>query len=648
MRSQEILRKAGSQVRSWLIEILASKFHLILLASVLLGIVATILLKRPDYTIRALIFIIPAGFVSFQIFQVYRGRIRIQNRISLRLPETRITVIVFLLLFGLSVISLWFAPYRPWYYFVLIVALYCIVFLQILGNNPDPSLILTEISCIMGNLIFGLQLKYPLFFGYTDIIPHLYLSKITYLSSHTIPVDLDNTYANFPLYHIFIAIGKSIMGVDFRLAFVLLTSIAFIIVIWVVYLLANEILSNVQLSLLVCLSFACTPAVITYSTYVVTRVMAFIGFVYLLYLAQKRIRSSMNARFSCLLVLISIFIILVHQVSILQIIPLLILLFILELLVNDLVSIRPDIIALVTVTFSAYWVFVSTVMSEIVLSKTESISAAEIAQVRSQVQAGNEYSFLWNNIDTTVTILLVMLGIGFLLWAYRSKYPSMIGLFALLMIPLRFPSPLTASSLATITFRTDRFDLLLAPFFAIALGMGFLTLYYTVQENTKIPKFAPVCCLLIFSFLSMSALIDGTASDCVDFSSNTSRVYFTEPELTAFEYVTDHVIHGSTITTDLYSGRMFEQKMFSGTDSMHLPYFEKRDSLSSAQNYSFVDGFLILRQEEFLSNGLRFDSENKDYGDTIYPSDNNKEKFWELSNESNKIYDNRYVYILTK
>ena len=145
--------------------------------------------------------------------------------------------------------------------------------------------------------------------------------------------------------------------------------------------------------------------------------MAFIGFVYLLYLAQKRIRSSMNARFSCLLVLISIFIILVHQVSILQIIPLLILLFILELLVNDLVSIRPDIIALVTVTFSAYWVFVSTVMSEIVLSKTESISAAEIAQVRSQVQAGNEYSFLWNNIDTTVTILLVMLGIGFLLWA---------------------------------------------------------------------------------------------------------------------------------------------------------------------------------------------------------------------------------------
>lgn len=646
MKPPDILRNIYSRARAWLIDILATKYHLLLLAGTISGIVVTVLMNRIDYTVRALIFILPAGVVSVLVYWVYNGRIRILELFSTGGVGKKTKIILFFILFGISAISLLLTPYRPWYYFVLIVALYCVIFLQILDAKPNPYLILTELSCVMGNLIFGLQFKYSLYFGYTDIIPHLYLSKVTYLSSHTIPIDLDNTYANFPLYHIFIAMGKSILGVDFRIAFILLTSFAFISLVWLIYLLADEIHPNVQLSLLISLVFACTPSVITYSTYVVTRVMAFIGFVYLLYLTQKRIRSSLRAHFSVLLAIISIYIILVHQVSILQILPLLILLFGLELFVNDRVSIRPDILALVTVTFSAYWVIVSTVMSEIILTKTESISAAEIAQVRSEVQAGNEYIFLWNNLDTTVTIFLVLFGIGYLLWAYRSKYPSVIGLFALIMIPLRFPSPLTASSLAMITFRTDRFDLLLAPFYAIVIGFGFVSLFHAVHKKTTIRTFAPICCLFIFSFLCISALVDGTASDCVDISSNQSRVYFTEPELNAFEFVTDKALYGSAITSDLYSSRMFENKFFSGTEKMHLPFYESRDSLSSPENYSFSDGLLIMREQEFLKNGLRFDSRSVDYGDTIYPTENNIRKFGLLANNSNKIYNNSDVLIL--
>ncbi len=647
MNPVPFLRIALSKIRALLIDIFATKYHLLLFTGTVIGIVVSVLMKRPDYTVRALIFIIPAAVVSVLIYWIYRGRIQIEEALFTREVKKETHLIIFSLIFSVSLISLLFAPYRPWYYLLLLVVLYCLIFLQIAGSNPNPFIILSELSCVMGNLIFGLHFKYPLFFGYTDIIPHLYLSKITYLSSHIIPIDLDNTYANFPLFHINVAIGKSILGVDIRIAFILLTSLAFISLIWLVYLLANEIHPNVQLSLLISLVFACTPAVITYSTYVVTRVMAFIGFAYLLFLAQKRMRTSMKAQFSVLIIIISVYIILVHQVSILQIMPLLLLLFALELFVNDLVSMRPDVLALITVTFSAYWVFVSTVMSEIILTKTESIGTAEITQVRSSVQAGNEYIFLWNNIDTTVTVLLVLLGIGYLLWTYRAKYASVLGFFALIMTPLRFPSPLTASSLAMITFRTDRFELLLAPFYAIVIGAGFVSLFHTLNRNAVMRKVAPICCLLVFSFLCASALTGGNSSDCVDIISNESRVYFTDSEMKAFDFITNKVTFGSTITSDLYAGRMFENHLFSGTQALQLPYFNKKDSLSSPENYTFSEGLLIMRNQEFLKNGLRFDSASVDYGDTIYPTEKNIQNFRHMEEESNKVYDNRDVYILT-
>ena len=155
--------------------------------------------------------------------------------------------------------------------------------------------------------------------------------------------------------------------------------------------------------------------------------MAFIGFIYLIFLAQRKIRASQSYSFYLLLSIISAYIILVHQVSTLQIFPLLVIIFLLEEFVNDYVTIEPKILALFTVAFSAYWVYISTLMSEIVLTKTESINAGEIQQLRSQIQVGNEYLFLWNNIDIAITIFLVLVGIAFLVWAYKCRYPSVIG-----------------------------------------------------------------------------------------------------------------------------------------------------------------------------------------------------------------------------
>jgi hypothetical protein len=329
------VHKILSDLRSALVWILATKFPYLIVLGIIVGIAATVLINRLDYAVRALIYIIPGLLAAICIWKVYRSGEKYPTTLILMQAHRKFFQMLFVVLFALSLLALYFSPTRPWYYFVLLTLLFCCIFLQIFSDTVKPSVILFEISCVMGNLIFGLQLKYPLYFGLTDIIPHLYLSTVTFLSGHIIPADLDYSYAWFPLYHIFIAEGMNLLGIDVKTAFILLTSLSFIVMIWVVYLLFFQITKNTQTSLLICLFFATTPVVITYSTYVVTRVMAVFGFIFFLYLAHKRIHTSKWRSFTVLIILFSLYLILVHQVSIIQITFLLILFAGLEILIND-------------------------------------------------------------------------------------------------------------------------------------------------------------------------------------------------------------------------------------------------------------------------------------------------------------------------
>ncbi len=101
--------------------------------------------------------------------------------------------------------------------------------------------------------------------------------------------------------------------------------------VWVLFLLFRQITKNIQMSLLACLVFSTTPVVIEYSTYVVTRVMAFIGFIFFLYLAHRQIQTSNWRSFSVLTIVFSLYLILVHQVSIIQILFLLFVFILVEL-----------------------------------------------------------------------------------------------------------------------------------------------------------------------------------------------------------------------------------------------------------------------------------------------------------------------------
>jgi len=632
--------------RALLNGILATKFHSLIILVILAGIAATVIMNRLDYAVRALIYIVPGLLAAIFLWNLYRNGEKYPQTLLLMQPHRKFFQILFVVLFALSLLALYFSLTRPWYYFVLVTLLFCCIFLQIFSDTLKPSVILFEISCVMGNLIFGLQLKYPLYFGLTDIIPHLYLSTVTFLSGHIIPLDLDYSYAWFPLYHIFIAEGTNLLGVDVKTAFILLTSLSFIVMIWVLYLLFFQITKNVQTSLLMSLFFSTTPVVITYSTYVVTRVMAVFGFIFFLYLAHKQIHSSKWRSFSVLTILFSLYLILVHQVSIIQIIFLLIIFVGLEVLINDYYAIKTKIITFIILTSTTYWLFTSFFLTSIILQTVDSATIPKLSETMSQINPGNEFIFLENNLSSAIIIFFVLAGTGYLCWAYKSKYPAILGLFALITSPLYFPSPLTASAMAMITFRIDRFSLLISPFIAAALAIGLLILLSTLNRNSYARVGAIIFGVVIFSYLCFSALTVENASDSLDIAPHEGRTFFTEPEMSAFGFIPQFAIPNSTITSDKFASRMFEKRYFSETKALGLPSFFTTFKLQSTDIFTYEGGYFIFRDEELKRSDLKFESKSLDYAESLKPTEDILYKFSNMSSSSLKIYDNQKVSIL--
>jgi len=392
--------------------------------------------------------------------------------------------------------------------------------------------------------------------------------------------------------------------------------------------------------------------VIANSTNVITRVMAFIGFIFFLFLAHRQIQTSNWRSFSVLTILFSLYLILVHQVSIIQILFLIFVLIFVELLINDYFAIKTKIIALIIVISSTYWLFTSFFFAGAILQSADSATVASLSQTMSQIIPQNALIFLQDNISTTIIIFFVLVGISYLFWAHKSKYPAVIGLFALMMIPLYFPSPITASAMAMITFRIDRFSLLLSPFFAFVLATGFLLILFILHKNRYTQKIAIFLGVLIFAYLCFYALTIDNASDSPDVASGQIRHYFTQSEMHAFDFIPQYVTDNSTISSDKIASRMFEKKFFSGSTSLNLPSYYPQSQLyfhaaqpGSPPAFAFEDGIFFLRNQELEEHNLGFETESIDYGNFVGATPDVLSNFTEMSDQSQRIYDNRKVTI---
>jgi hypothetical protein len=607
------------------------------------GMMVAFIIGRMDLTIRGLFLAIPGLFGSYLLLSQKRERVAIAEPLTIINSNEKFFLVGYICFFILSIIILYVAQFRTLYYFICMSILFCFVGAQIISKCRNCVVILSQIILITMNLIYGVTLNYPLFFGSTDTLSHLFYIDVTFLSGHIIPLDLSYTYSTFPLYHILLTQSAFLLGLNIQFTFFVITCIPYAILILFIFMLFKIITKNEQISLLTCLLFSFAPIAISYGPYVVTRVFAFIGFIILLYLLYIRSYVKSKLEHTVLIFLVMLFVILVHQVSILQIIPLFICLLMFEWLINGDKIIGKKFVLLISIIAAGYWIYTSQMLTESIVSSLKVLMSARdmTTMMNPSIRLQNASIFLWTNIETSIIVFLIVLGIGYILWRYKSQYLSVYGLFALATIIFYIPNPLQLFWVNMVIFRADRVSLLVAPFFAFVMSWGIYALLKHLSSDKISSKIICISIffLIVFS-LSLLSLAVSNGSDAKDINFDEHSEYFNQQELKSFEFIIKAVPYGSTISSDYYVNCYFNLAEFSESKSLGLPYYTTQILSLNPQDYS-QKTFLVFRKTEFMERGLFVESKLTGNLDSLNPTGNNINNSRFEDYLANKIFDNK-------
>jgi hypothetical protein len=594
-----------------------------------------------DLAVRGLIVAVPGCIAVFFLLFLQKKTPQEIQTVDLFTTHPELLYWFFIIIFISSISLLIISPYRSLYYFLMLSLLASTIAVQILSKNLHPEFILIEIILFMLNIILGVTLKYPFYFGFTDIAPIIDTMQVTALSGHVIPPDFDLSYTNFPLYHILIAESSLMMNLDIHTTFFLVSSIVYVAVMVILFKIVHFFLKNVQFALFTCLLYSCTSIVITYGTYVVPRVMAFLGFLILLYLSLKRMYEKDTWPFFILQYLLVCYIILVHQVSIFQILSLLVFLLGSEWLMESHKTISPLFLATFFTISLSYWFFIATEFFRVVVQNSKmALMSESLSFIRPSIQAGNELDYLFTNIDSAIMVLLIFIGLGYLLWNWQDRSRTALGFFGLVMLPFYIPNPLQLLWTSLVLFRADRMMLLLAPFFSIIMGIGVYSLISQLERRKyRMDRVLILIFIVIFLFAFFS-LTSNNAPDSKDLPWRGPRRHFNQQEIDSYTFAFRYIPYGSQLYSDYYTNRYFLfKKNFSEAEELNIPYFSI-SPMALFYNGQPGSGFHIFRYSEFLDEGLYYETQIQGYYPLFPASKGNIDRINQFFQPLKRIYDN--------
>lgn len=607
------------------------------------ALVFLIITDNPTFIITGSILALPAIAAAVSLVHIYRTN---TEPISPNLPvffTQKTLVLLFALIFMLTIITCLLLTTGSLYFRVCIVALYLTLFFQILTRDPKPSIVLVEIMLGMCCHIYNATLKLPYYFGHTDIIPHLFTSTITYFSGHVIPPDYGN-YSFYPLYHIWVALSSHLLAMDIKSTLFLISCPTYVILVIFIFFIFMEMTDNIQISLLGCLIYSISSTIVFSGTYFVTRTAAYVGFIILLYLLFKRNtrkNSSKNTLcFGLLAILISLYILLVHHVSTIQILSLLFLFLVCELFVGSNKIVSSKFIILITTLFLSYSQYAAFAFHEYIIRSRINTDLIDTPMIKEDTLAYSPLDFMINNVDMLIFLFFAIIAIGYILWRQKPKYAPVLALFALITIPLYAPSPLHALWQTMTVFQFDRFILLLSPFMVCVMSWG---IYIILGYRTKFATKRVVLPIVLLLFLLFSCSSTGIIHSQ---SPSEERVSFNSVELNGFDFIAAHIPYESDIYTDYYTKRYFAGKKFSLSDALGLPVFNSR-IIRDVNEIPSHHGYVLILLDQFINKGLRFSkgSElNPDGG--LYPYLPSEESIAALSKSlegNSKIFSSRAI-----
>jgi len=268
----------------------SSLFPYLLLLTAGLGIGITLVLGRMDLTVFSLVLVVPMVLAAAILLASKKANVKegLSPGSGFRFSHLFLTNILVLVI---SVTTLVSYATRPLTYFILVSVSSGLILLQVFNSRAKygDSLIILQISLLSLNLIWGLTLKYPLYFGDTDLLVHMNLADTILKTGHVETYYID--YQNYPLYHILTAIGVGVTGLSERTALFIIMGLVWQLGILFSFLVFRSMSSSPRIALVGSLFFALASQVIFYGSYSIARSLAFVflmSWLYFVFVAARK------------------------------------------------------------------------------------------------------------------------------------------------------------------------------------------------------------------------------------------------------------------------------------------------------------------------------------------------------------------------
>jgi len=634
--------------RSSLQDFVISVFPYLLICVVIGGVGISVFLNRPDYIIRSLFIIVPCLVAAYiLIFKKKKGNITIPEVI---LPKKLLPAAYLFCTVG-ALFSCYITDHRTYIFVAFILCLISIIILQIFQKSIYPKFLLAEILVLGCIIAYSVTLNYPLYFGGTDLLTLSDMINVFSHSGELLNSEYDESYSSFPLYFIYYAVAGWLCQFEPIQTLHTIAPMIFVIFTPFVYLISRTLFENERIALLCSLIYIVLPDCVYYSTYVAPRVMAYLAlllYLYLIILRQKMPAKTKQYIVYSLQMLVVLYIILVHQVSVFQILLLCLLAIAFGYLWFGKWYCLQELL-LSTIIIIVYWLYTSfDFMSTLITQRIQFSEDYGIRYVASGVGGSDTtLSYLFQNIGTGILLFLVLVGIFYLLSLKRSstiskkKVPALviISLVGLIMLLIYIPNPVSLSYFIMNVIRSDRLCLLISPLYAILAVAGIIYISGHLQDRKTKSGFMIIITIICVAGIALFSV--GLTTDIVN--DDQPRRYFVEDECSSFTYIETYVPYGSVLSSDYFVERYFSAKKETGNLKLDLPYYLK--SPTKIFEGELDPEYTILREDEFERYGLVISTTQKT---KTYTSNEqiNRYYFAEALDKKNSIYSTKSITII--
>lgn len=561
--------------------------------------------------------------------------------------ETFCKIYAILLLLTLSWLLV--ADLRDWIFLTLIVLMYGVSIIQLFSKTLKSRWVVVQLIITSLIVILTKQFCYYYYYNTGDSIVHARYA-LAYIWSGGIPAaNLIGGYEQFFLFHIESAITALLTGATPISATYIAATIPIIIGVVFVYYITLSLTKSERIAAIASLCYFLTPVVFNYAYRSAPRTLATLAFLIILYLFFQRKEWTSWKVWACAS-LFALYMIMVHHAQL------------------------PLIMAVMTIIILSYWMYfrkftknqigimilfylipfiyyLYTYLGNMVgiLNRQffDVFGSVELTETTEIVSTGINTTAYFNILSALFMLIIILFGIYYLIQPQNIHKKAIVLLpLTLVLFPIFLPGIADASALLSSMEQMTRFQIVLAPIFAVVMGIGCVVMLSLIKSMTRSRKIAVTFLVIFLLLFVISSVVMYNSKDSTPFQNTelSEKNYFNEDEISIYTNINEYVPATSTIYSEFSVSRYFPTS--ASYQYMDIPYYTfplGMRTLFTGEPECQADTYVIFREHAYLSRYLDIKIGKGAYAserERVYFDEETNAYFQKNTLSSETVYDN--------